>query len=88
MKLLKFGATWCGSCKKLSKMIKESRLDEEITVMEIDIEERGDMADDYNVRNLPTLILVTDEGEVICRWSGVGSDTIAKVREKLNNLKH
>lgn len=87
MKLLKFGAAWCGSCKTLAKKMETARLGDIVEVVDIDIEEQGDVADDYGVRNLPTLILVTEGGEVICRWTGLNKDLVETVKEKINNLK-
>ena len=80
MKLIKFGAPWCASCKKLSKMIEAERLTDIIEVEEIDVEDDPDKADDYAVQNLPTMLLVGDDGMVLNRWSGIHPGILDEVK--------
>lgn len=54
MELLKFEADWCGPCKQQSEILEGF---DAVPVREIDIEEEQDMANEYNVRSVPTLIL-------------------------------
>jgi len=69
MKYLKFEASWCGACKmvqpQLNKVVAEG-----ITVEKIDAEKNNQMVMDYNVRNLPTVILVDDSGKEFYRNTG------------------
>jgi thioredoxin 1 len=53
MELLQFKADWCGPCKQQSQILEEF---DSVAVREIDIEEEQDLANQYNVRSLPTLI--------------------------------
>lgn len=71
LKLLKFSASWCKPCQKLRKMIEQDGLADIIEIEEIDVEEDADRTESYNVRNVPTVILVTGNGEELRRWSGV-----------------
>lgn len=66
--LLKFSASWCGPCKSLSKIMSE--VDLGVKVKEIDIEDDPDLAIQYGIRSVPTLILIEGEKE-IKRMSGV-----------------
>lgn len=68
MKLLKLSAEWCQPCKALAKTISESNLP--ITVEEVDIDERPDVAAKHMVRGVPTLILLNDAGDVLKRHTG------------------
>ena len=74
MKYLKFEASWCGACKmiqpQLNKVVAEG-----ITVEKIDAESSNEAVMEYNVRNLPTVILVDDSGKEY--WRTVGSKTKA-----------
>lgn len=73
MKLLKFYADWCQPCKMLSRVIEDSKADIDslmINIEEIDIDNDMDTARKYNVRGVPTLILVEDSGEEVRRKSG------------------
>ena len=54
MELLKFEAEWCGPCETQSKILEDF---DDIPVREIDIEEETELANKYNVRSVPTLIL-------------------------------
>lgn len=60
--VLKFGASWCTSCKQLSKTIENKEY--EIPILEIDVDKNVDMAKVYNIRSLPTMVLLVDGQEV------------------------
>jgi len=65
MQLIKFYATWCQPCKNLSRTMEDMEFP--FPVVEIDIEDQMEIAMVYNVRSVPTLILINSEGEVIER---------------------
>jgi thioredoxin 1 len=68
MKLLKFHATWCAPCKMLSKTLSTIELPFEL--VDIDIDENIEQAQKYNVRGVPTLVLVDDEGKAVTTHVG------------------
>jgi thioredoxin 1 len=70
MKYLKFEASWCGACKMVQPQLNKVSA-EGITVDKIDAESNNEMVMEYNVRNLPTVLLVDDSGKEI--WRTVGS---------------
>jgi len=66
-----FYADWCGPCKTQDPILEE--LEEEWTDVEfekIDVDEKQDVANEYQVRSLPTLIVENDDG-VVERFVGV-----------------
>lgn len=87
MELLKFGAPWCGSCKKLGKMIEQEQLRSAVNVREINVEDEPDLADKYSIMNLPIMVLVGDDGVSLARWSGVHPGIIDEVKNAVNKFK-
>ena len=67
MELPQFKADWCGPCGQQSRILEDF---DTIPVREIDIEEEQDLANQYNVRSLPTLIL-REDGEVVDNFVGL-----------------
>ena len=68
MKILKFSATWCRPCKKLTETLDQMVLPYVIETKDVD-KEPG-LASDYSVRSVPTMILVDDEGKELSRLVG------------------
>jgi len=63
VKLLYFSAEWCGPCNTQSPIIDEIKeeYEDEIDVNKIDIEENEDVSAKYQVRSLPTIIVLTED---------------------------
>jgi thioredoxin-like negative regulator of GroEL len=64
MKILKFYATWCAPCKALSATIDSIKDEITVEIEEIDSDENMDMARKYNVRSLPTMIMIDGDKEI------------------------
>lgn len=70
--LVDFFATWCGPCQMLLPVlnqVKES-LKDRITIIKIDVDKNQEIAQKYQVRGVPTLILF-QEGKQLWRQAGV-----------------
>lgn len=78
MKILRFTASWCQPCKALAKNLEEAKLNIPIEVVDIDVFE--DVAIDYAIRSVPTLILKSDKEDK--RLVGVHSPQ--QIREWVN----
>lgn len=66
-KILKFSAEWCSPCKALARNLK----DVDFPIEEIDIEENPELAAEYGVRSIPTLIFLDKEGHTLSRIVGL-----------------
>lgn len=81
MELKLFTAEWCGSCSSQKEMLE----DYDATSLEVlDVDENQDVANQYSVRSLPTLVLL-DEGGPVKMWNGVTQSseieqTVAELR--------
>ncbi|WP_459879942.1 thioredoxin [Halorubrum gandharaense] len=72
VRLLDFYADWCGPCKTQDPILEEVQEDlgEAFELQKVNVDEEQDVANEYQVRSLPTLIVENDEG-VVDRFVGV-----------------
>lgn len=61
-KILRFTASWCGPCKMLAKTLEDADLGMPIEVVDIDV--HPELAKEFGVRGVPTLIMVEDDKEI------------------------
>lgn len=54
--ILQFTASWCGPCKMLGPIMES--LKGQINYRKIDVDENQELAAQYKIRSIPTLILV------------------------------
>jgi|14_taG_2_1085336.scaffolds.fasta_scaffold31778_2 thioredoxin 1 len=62
MKYLYFSAPWCGPCRTLGPIMNEVAT--QVPVTKIDVDSDYELAQKYNVRNVPTVVLMNGESEV------------------------
>lgn len=74
--LVDFYATWCGPCKMMSPILEKVKaaLGDSVSVIKIDVDKNPNVAAQYQVRGVPTLIIFK-EGHIKWRQSGVVSDS-------------
>lgn len=78
--VLKFSASWCGPCQALSMTLKGLE-ENTIPIKEVDIDDNLDMAAQYNIRSVPTMVMLENGSEV---KRVTGALPVAKVKEFLN----
>ena len=86
IEVLDFYANWCGPCKALAPVLEKVASEREVKVTKINIEEDvDDMALNYGVRNIPTVIAFDGENE-LGRFVGAKSESdLNKFFEGLGN---
>jgi thioredoxin 1 len=67
-KVIRFTASWCQPCKTLSKTLEN--MDVKIPIDVVDIDENLDVAIEYGIRSVPTLLIVED-GTIMKRTTGL-----------------
>ena len=85
MKVLDFYADWCNPCKALAPVLDKVLEEKKLNLTKINIEEDdADMSVKYNVRNIPTVIVIDDNDVEVKRFTG--TKTEVDLREFFDKL--
>ena len=86
--LVNFWAPWCGLCFMLNPILSqiESQCNEHLKIVSINADDNFQLANNYRLKNLPTLILI-NSGKTIHRFEGFQSreDIYAKINQTIFN---
>lgn len=81
--VIDFWATWCGPCKLLTPILEElSNEMTDVKFYKVDADQNGDLARKFEVRSIPTVIVIKD-GKPI--GSQVGAHPKVKMRKFIDN---
>lgn len=84
--LVDFFATWCGPCQYMTPILEEvkSKVNGKAEVIKVDVDKSPQIAAEYGIRGVPTLILLKN-GESKWRQSGVvpASELVRVIEEEV-----
>ena len=83
--VIDFWAPWCAPCRKLISVIEElaSEYDGKVVIGKCNVDEQRELAIEYNVRSIPTLLFFKN-GENVDKL--VGARMKSELQEKINTL--
>lgn len=74
--LVDFYANWCGPCKMITPELE--RVESNIKVVKVDVDEFEDLAKQYGVMSIPTLVLFNEGKEIKRNIGFLDKDRIEK----------
>ena len=84
--VIDFWAPWCGPCRILGPVIDELATENvDIAIGKVNIDENSNMASEYGIRGIPTIIFFKD-GEVAGKIVGMKNKT--ELQAKIDELKN
>lgn len=82
---MKFYSPCCGQCRVVAREFKDNPIN--VPIENINVVEEPEIADKYNVKGLPTILLLNDKEEVLETWHGIVKSEIinSKIKEYETN---
>ena len=85
LKVTKFSASWCGPCKVLAPIFNEVKSEVgDVMYQDVDVDQSSDLAIQYKVRGVPTIVIEKD-GQEVKRI--VGMSNKASLVSTINSFK-
>jgi len=84
--LVDFSAEWCGPCKMMAPILKETKdmVGDKFMIIKVDIDKNPEAARQFGVQSVPTLILFK-KGQIKWRQSGVvPANSLVQVLNQFN----
>ncbi len=81
-RLLFFNASWCAPCKKMKPFVQELADQGDMNIDFVDVDQETLKVEDYAIKSVPTLVLVTSQGE---EKRGVGFKTKQEIIDFYNS---
>jgi thioredoxin-like negative regulator of GroEL len=72
--IVQFGTPDCGPCRRARPVLERLARDAGVEYVDVDLEERPDLASRYRIRAVPFVLVTGRDGVVFGRWTGVPPD--------------
>lgn len=84
--VIDFWATWCGPCMGMAPIIDKLAAEyaDRVDIGKYNVDEEGDLATEYRIMSLPTILFFKDGKKSDIRL--VGGQTEEKLRESIEQL--
>ncbi|QSV64232.1 MAG: thioredoxin [Dolichospermum sp. DL01] len=82
--LVDFWAPWCGPCRMVAPVVEEiaTQYEEKIKVVKVNTDENPNIASQYGIRSIPTLMIFKGGDKVDMVVGAVPKTTLATTLEK------
>ena len=82
---MKFYSPCCGQCRVVAREFKDNPIN--VPIENINVVEEPEIADKYNVKGFPTILLLNDKEEVLETWHGIVKSEVinSKIKEYETN---
>ena len=80
-----FWAEWCGPCRMITPLVEElaSAYEGKVLIGKVNVDEEGDLATKYGIRNIPT-VLFFKNGQIVDKQVGAAGKNVFE--DKINAL--
>lgn len=75
-KILKLGAPWCGPCHALDAQLEMVSSESSVEIESVNVDENEEVAEKYNIRNIPVLIFLDENNEEVTRKVGMTTASV------------